>query len=85
MAQGMCVCFFTWYCDTYTDTIISVEKVVFVSGKLYYDLVKERENRGLSDKIALCRIEVMHEICMWFSYNFTELILIIGIMSFPTK
>ncbi|KAJ2964596.1 hypothetical protein NQZ79_g439 [Umbelopsis isabellina] len=45
--------------DSVTDGS-SVEKVVFVSGKLYYDLVKERENRGLSDKVALCRIE---ELC----------------------
>jgi 2-oxoglutarate dehydrogenase complex dehydrogenase (E1) component-like enzyme len=36
----------------------SVEKVVFVSGKLYYDLIKERDSRGLTNKIALCRIEV---------------------------
>jgi 2-oxoglutarate dehydrogenase complex dehydrogenase (E1) component-like enzyme len=36
----------------------SVEKVVFVSGKLYYDLVKERESRGLNNKVALVRIEV---------------------------
>jgi probable 2-oxoglutarate dehydrogenase E1 component DHKTD1 len=34
-----------------------VEKVVFLSGKFYYDLVKERENRGLNDKVALIRVE----------------------------
>ncbi|RCH86402.1 hypothetical protein CU098_007687 [Rhizopus stolonifer] len=34
-----------------------VEKVVFCSGKLYYDLVKERENRQLNEKIAFVRIE----------------------------
>ncbi|KAI9261176.1 hypothetical protein BY458DRAFT_439650 [Sporodiniella umbellata] len=34
-----------------------VEKVVFVSGKYYYDLVKERERRGLKDRMALVRVE----------------------------
>lgn len=34
-----------------------VEKVVFLSGKFYYDLVKERENRGFNDKVALIRVE----------------------------
>lgn len=34
-----------------------VEKVVFLSGKFYYDLVKERQNRGLDDKVALIRVE----------------------------
>jgi probable 2-oxoglutarate dehydrogenase E1 component DHKTD1 len=34
-----------------------VEKVVFLSGKFYYDLVKEREARGYNDRVALVRIE----------------------------
>jgi probable 2-oxoglutarate dehydrogenase E1 component DHKTD1 len=34
-----------------------VEKVVFVSGKYYYDLKKERESRELDDKVALVRVE----------------------------
>ncbi|KAI9478280.1 MAG: hypothetical protein EXX96DRAFT_242616 [Benjaminiella poitrasii] len=37
-----------------------VQKVVFLSGKLYYDLLKEREKRGLDDSIALIRVE---ELC----------------------
>jgi probable 2-oxoglutarate dehydrogenase E1 component DHKTD1 len=32
--------------------------VVFVSGKLYYDLQKEKTDRGLNDRVALIRIEV---------------------------
>ncbi|KAG2224886.1 hypothetical protein INT45_010835 [Circinella minor] len=36
-----------------------IEKVVFVSGKLYYDLVKERASKSLDDRIALVRIEEM--------------------------
>lgn len=42
------------------DTIQSpdqVEKVVFVSGKYFYDLRKERESRQLNDKVALIRVE----------------------------
>ncbi|GAA6060666.1 hypothetical protein JCM10212_001222 [Sporobolomyces blumeae] len=34
-----------------------VEKVVFVSGKIYYDLAKARKDRGLEGKIVLIRIE----------------------------
>ncbi|KAF9433774.1 hypothetical protein BGZ76_008999 [Entomortierella beljakovae] len=35
----------------------SVEKVLFVSGKLYYDLIKERESKGADEKVAIVRIE----------------------------
>ncbi|RKP12576.1 thiamine diphosphate-binding protein [Piptocephalis cylindrospora] len=38
----------------------SVERVVFVSGKLYYDLIKERSAKNLDDKVAFVRVE---EIC----------------------
>jgi len=34
-----------------------VKKVIFCSGKVYYELVKEREARNLNDKIAIVRIE----------------------------
>ena len=33
------------------------KKLLFCSGKVYYDLVKERSKLGLDDKIAICRIE----------------------------
>ena len=36
------------------------ERVILVSGKLYYDLVKEREARGLCERVAIVRIE---ELC----------------------
>lgn len=36
------------------------ERVILVSGKLYYDLIKEREVRGLSERIAIVRLE---ELC----------------------
>ncbi|ORY63690.1 Thiamin diphosphate-binding protein [Leucosporidium creatinivorum] len=34
-----------------------VERVVFLSGKMYYDLVKERKERGVEDKVGFVRIE----------------------------
>ncbi|CAG8511090.1 14369_t:CDS:10, partial [Dentiscutata heterogama] len=38
----------------------NVEKIIFVSGKLYYDLVKVRQSKKLEDKIAIIRFE---ELC----------------------
>lgn len=35
-----------------------VEKVVFLSGKMYYDLIKVRADRGLEGKITFIRTEV---------------------------
>ena len=34
-----------------------VGKLLFCSGKVYYDLVKKRAELGLDDQIAICRIE----------------------------
>ncbi|XP_021344117.1 2-oxoglutarate dehydrogenase, mitochondrial-like, partial [Mizuhopecten yessoensis] len=34
-----------------------VKKLIFCSGKVYYELVKEREMKGNTDKIAIARIE----------------------------
>ncbi|GAA5933754.1 uncharacterized protein JCM15063_001407 [Sporobolomyces koalae] len=34
-----------------------VERVMFLSGKMYYDLVKQRSDRGLDGKIVFIRIE----------------------------
>lgn len=42
--------------DAEKDTS-QVEKVIFCTGKVYYDLLKERSTRGLGKKIALVRIE----------------------------
>ncbi|KAL0089060.1 hypothetical protein F4703DRAFT_1839178 [Phycomyces blakesleeanus] len=46
--------------DPTTNNPDMVEKVVFVSGKLYYDLAKEKSERGLDERVALVRIE---ELC----------------------
>ena len=34
-----------------------VERVILMSGKLYYDLIKERAARGLDGRVAIVRIE----------------------------
>jgi probable 2-oxoglutarate dehydrogenase E1 component DHKTD1 len=38
----------------------NVDRVLLVSGKQYYDLVKERTNRGLEKEVAIIRLE---ELC----------------------
>ncbi|KAI5119142.1 hypothetical protein M0805_005221 [Coniferiporia weirii] len=35
----------------------SAERVILLSGKIYYDLMKERAARGLENKVALIRVE----------------------------
>lgn len=35
----------------------TVKKLIFCTGKVYYELVKEREKLDLLDKIAIARIE----------------------------
>jgi probable 2-oxoglutarate dehydrogenase E1 component DHKTD1 len=47
------------------DTTVSgkeegVSRVIFMAGKLYYDLVKKRQELGLEDKVAIVRME---ELC----------------------
>lgn len=34
-----------------------VKKVLFCSGKVYYELKAEREKRGLNEEVAICRVE----------------------------
>jgi 2-oxoglutarate dehydrogenase complex dehydrogenase (E1) component-like enzyme len=34
-----------------------VEKVLFCSGKIYYELVNERKSRGMEDTVAIVRTE----------------------------
>ncbi|KAH9478201.1 putative 2-oxoglutarate dehydrogenase E1 component DHKTD1, mitochondrial [Psilocybe cubensis] len=36
---------------------VKVKKLVMLSGKIYYDLIKERQARGLDDSVAFIRIE----------------------------
>lgn len=46
--------------STVTTSNSSVETVIFVSGKLYYDLVKERKEQELVKKVALIRVEELN-------------------------
>lgn len=46
--------------DTAARPCPSVDRIVFVSGKLYYDLAKARAERGLTSNIAIIRVE---ELC----------------------
>jgi probable 2-oxoglutarate dehydrogenase E1 component DHKTD1 len=34
-----------------------VERIILLSGKIYYDLVKQRQTRELNDRVAFIRIE----------------------------
>ena len=35
----------------------NVKRLMFCSGKVYYDLIKERAARGFEDSVAICRIQ----------------------------
>ena len=38
-----------------------VDKVLFCSGKIYYELINERKSRGLMDKVAILRVEQVNK------------------------
>jgi len=42
-----------------------VKRVVLLSGKIYYDLIKERQALGLNDEIAFVRIEEISPFPFW--------------------
>jgi len=50
-----------------------VEKVVFLSGKMYYDLIKQRGDRGLEGKITFIRIEVSLSFSSYFDFRRADL------------
>lgn len=39
------------------DNPDKVERIVFCSGKIYYELAKERKASNLEDKVVIARIE----------------------------
>lgn len=45
------------------DNASNVKKLIFCTGKVYYELVKEREKLKLVDKIAIARVE---QVCLFF-------------------
>lgn len=44
----------------------NVKKLIFCTGKVYYDLIKKRKENQLEDQIAIARIEQVNE----FNHNF---------------
>lgn len=34
-----------------------VKRVIFCTGKIYYELTRERKNRGMDDSVAVVRVE----------------------------
>ncbi|MCS6772481.1 MAG: 2-oxoglutarate dehydrogenase E1 component, partial [Kiritimatiellae bacterium] len=38
----------------------AAERVILCAGKVYYDLVEERERRGLAERVAILRIEQLY-------------------------
>ena len=58
-------------------TPADVSKVLFCTGKVYYELIKERRDRGLEDKIAIHTIEqispfpfdLMKKVCHSFKFK----------------
>lgn len=43
-----------------------MRRLIFCTGKVYYDLVKERSSRGLEEQVALTRLEQVH---CWGSHD----------------
>lgn len=37
-----------------------VKRLIFCTGKVYYELTKERKNRGMEGNVAIARIEQVH-------------------------
>ena len=43
-----------------------VKKILFCTGKVYYDLVNERKKRQMDDKVAIVRIEQVSFVCVFY-------------------
>ena len=41
-----------------------MEKVLFCSGKIYYELVQERKKRGMEDRVAILRVEQVYPLSL---------------------
>ena len=47
----------------------NVKKLIFCTGKIYYDLLKERREAGLEDQIAISTIEQINNMIRSYSKN----------------
>lgn len=45
----------------------AVKKVLFCTGKVYYELVKEREKMNYEERIAISRVEQVHNATQIFT------------------
>ncbi len=58
----------------YPDTSVAsenpnkVRRLVMCSGKVYYDLIKERESQDLAEKVAIARVEQVWCLIWLFIY-----------------
>lgn len=75
----MCVCIFSSPSGTRFKRIIpdqsctdagQVERLIFCSGKVYYELAREREKLGLSHKAAIVRVEQVGGAYGWGTNQF---------------
>lgn len=53
------------------DSVEAPQRVLFLSGKLYYELFAERQKRKLEDKVALVRVE---ELCPFPASDIQKLV-----------
>jgi len=49
------------------DNAERVKKLLFCTGKVYYDLVKEREQKGHMEDVAIARVE---QVCSQIGFGF---------------
>lgn len=43
------------------ETPGEVKRVIFCTGKVYYDLIKERKNQDLEKEVAITRLEQVNQ------------------------
>ena len=51
------------YVDRECGEGVKVQRVLFCTGKIHYELYKERQRLGLTNKVAIIRIEQVEYLC----------------------
>lgn len=54
-----------------TENPKAVERLVFCTGKLYYELAKERKASKLEEKIAIARVEQVKNRCYVYAFMYS--------------
>ena len=52
-----------------TENPSKVKKILFCSGKVYYELVKEREKMNYEERIAIARVEQVYTAYLYQQWN----------------